>query len=639
MNKFGEIKIEKNIPTGEVEDTIEGNKKKKSVRKYPHIGADEINNWRDKYDRNAFFGALGKSVVRLQDKLADVQKWYNNNGDKNLGNNFKNDDPENTSRRKFLKTSLAGLVGVGMVTSGLDSVAEWIDKQHNKEIALSWQDLSLEEKKQVVNVVKRYDAVISIEEVPNGNSQAQQIVFTFAEGGEGIEELSEEEQLTKIDELSQEKISTTDYKIFEKLFVEQYLKDGSIDINLKVKSGVQEAWDKKYDKGGVLHKGLLESLDRMKPWYKEIKEIFKNTSQAEGVDIPEELIYLAIPESHCKTRDKSSASAGGYYQLMKLIARDKNLVIENGIDERFDILENARAASEYLAELYKEFKTEQNTEEDTWRLTLARYNGVYSRRFKNYVKDADYLKNYKTFLEFRESKLNKYLEVVFSQGYFEGYRVKKGESLESIADKYELNLEELRMLNHPAKKFVKTGTKINIPVFRNKFEYKVQQGDNLWHIAKMYGVTREAIMSHPNNIGKIDELYQIKRGTILTIEIDDQDKSKLKQSLETIFKVDLHSALENLNYPEKFYAILNALERRNLLFKDADDTVKMEKIKGAGRTLKEISIEKGIAAKSLGVVNPHILKSNVVIPDGVMVYISPKIIVTKHHRTKRIIGE
>jgi LysM repeat protein len=653
MVNFGEMKIDKDVPRNGVENGMKGDENKGSLREYSHIGTDEINTWGGSSDdfsgevrdeqtvelegldkgRNKFneiANRLRGQVELGANKLVQVWEWFTAWQDKNNSEKLKKGDL-NKSRRNALKLGLVVAASMAVEVSGLKDVVAWIDKQLDEELSSSWENLSSGEREGVIGVIKKYDVTdIEIDGLTG------EIVFIFSDGLDDNEmPMSSEDLKGKLEVLMREKIETTDYKMFEKIFTEQYLRSGRIDINLNVKREVQANWEEKYSKGGLQHKGLMESLDRMKPWYKEIKQVFENVAQKKGVSIPLELIYLAVPESHCKIRDKSSASAGGYYQLMRLISGDKGLVMKNGIDERFDILENARVAAEYLVDLYEEFETDQNTEEDTWRLVLARYNGVYSRSFKNYIKGSDYLKNYRNFLEFRELRLNDYLNnEVFAQGYFENYKVKKGESLESISNKYKLNLAELQRLNYPAKAFVAPGQKLKIPVFREKFEYKVRGGDSLWSIAKMYGVTRESIENHSDNVGRVGESHSIKEGATLTVEISDENGDKLRQSLETIFKVDLHSALENLNYPEKFYAILNVIKKEGLLFNDTDDTVVMEKIKGGEKSLVQISKEHDIALKSLKVVNPHILKSDIKIPDDVSVYISPKVIVKKHRRNK-----
>jgi hypothetical protein len=65
----------------------------------------------------------------------------------------------------------------------------------------------------------------------------------------------------------------------------------------------------------------------------------------------------------------------------------------------------------------------------------------------------------------------------------------------------------------------------------------------------------------------------------------------------------------------------------------------MKAVSGGEKTLKQISEEHNIALKSLKAVNPHILHSDVDIPSSISVYISPKIIVKKHRRNKKIIQQ
>ncbi len=78
----------------------------------------------------------------------------------------------------------------------------------------------------------------------------------------------------------------------------------------------------------------------------------------------------------------------------------------------------------------------------------------------------------------------------------ENYTVKRGETLSSIADKFKLNLSELRDLNNLRSKSINVGQTLKIPAENFKPDvYVVKSGDNLTQIADRYGLDLAALAS------------------------------------------------------------------------------------------------------------------------------------------------
>ncbi len=75
------------------------------------------------------------------------------------------------------------------------------------------------------------------------------------------------------------------------------------------------------------------------------------------------------------------------------------------------------------------------------------------------------------------------------------YTVVKGDSLWSIAKKYNTSVEELKKANNLSTNLLKIGQKINIP---NTNEYLVQKGDSLWKIANKYDTSVDKLKSINN---------------------------------------------------------------------------------------------------------------------------------------------
>jgi hypothetical protein len=82
---------------------------------------------------------------------------------------------------------------------------------------------------------------------------------------------------------------------------------------------------------------------------------------------------------------------------------------------------------------------------------------------------------------------------------------------------------------------------------KKKGEYSVKKGDTLFGIAKKFGISVNKIKTENNLTGDVIKLGQ-----------------KLKITGKNFDINDLGDSLENLNYPEKFYAILEVIEEQNL---------------------------------------------------------------------------
>ena len=106
----------------------------------------------------------------------------------------------------------------------------------------------------------------------------------------------------------------------------------------------------------------------MKTWLKRLgrwRHVLEKVLAEEGA--PNDLIYLAMIESGFKPRVKSPASAAGMWQFMAGTAVEMGLTINEYVDERFDPIKAARAASAYMKKQYARY--------NSWPLAMAAYNG------------------------------------------------------------------------------------------------------------------------------------------------------------------------------------------------------------------------------------------------------------------------
>lgn len=94
------------------------------------------------------------------------------------------------------------------------------------------------------------------------------------------------------------------------------------------------------------------------------------------------------------------------------------------------------------------------------------------------------------------------------------YTVKSGDSLYSIAQKYGTTVDELKSFNNLTSNLLSIGQILKIPTntSNNYTEYIVKKGDNLYSIAKKYGVTQSDLMKYNNltsNLLSIGQLLKI----------------------------------------------------------------------------------------------------------------------------------
>jgi len=86
----------------------------------------------------------------------------------------------------------------------------------------------------------------------------------------------------------------------------------------------------------------------------------------------------------------------------------------------------------------------------------------------------------------------KYFTSVVPSNDYEDYVVKKGDSLYSLASRYDTTVDNLMSINNLGTDYLNIGQIIKVPKLRNEI-YIVKKGDSLYSIAKMFETTVEEI--------------------------------------------------------------------------------------------------------------------------------------------------
>lgn len=141
-----------------------------------------------------------------------------------------------------------------------------------------------------------------------------------------------------------------------------YLFDYPIDL---LRDDIRERFEREFF-WFLDRKGFLHHLIKL---YMKCQKLMEEEIRKQGGH--PDLIFLLVAESHLNPRALSSAGASGLWQFMRDTAKEEGLIINEVIDERYDIIRSTRVALTHLKKLYSEL--------NDWYLAASAYNAGIKR--------------------------------------------------------------------------------------------------------------------------------------------------------------------------------------------------------------------------------------------------------------------
>lgn len=111
------------------------------------------------------------------------------------------------------------------------------------------------------------------------------------------------------------------------------------------------------------HSATILAIKRANRWFPIIEPILKQNN------IPDDFKYLAVVESNLENV-VSPAGATGFWQFIKSAASQYGLVVNDEVDERYDVVKSTEAACKYLKTAYAIF--------GNWTMSASSYNAGMS---------------------------------------------------------------------------------------------------------------------------------------------------------------------------------------------------------------------------------------------------------------------
>lgn len=318
--------------------------------------------------------------------------------------------------------------------------------------------------------------------------------------------------------------------------IESRVENMSFFISVEMNSTV-----KKYIKGYFVNPAEAQNLLTRSYMYFPVVE-----DQLRANNLPDDLKYLTVIESHLLEEARSPAQAAGLWQMVSLTAKHYGLRVDNEVDERLNVYTSSAAAINYIQDLYRRF--------GDWSLALYAYN-CGPTHLQNVINETG-TKDPKVLLNYLPKETEIYLDKLLAAKYFFshygdhdivfnppspkeyvtstlhiGYN---STSFEEISSSFGVDLADLERLN----KHVKNpkdfnNTTIVMPYYRGKnaffelVQHTLPAGQSLAEIASFLNISSSYLTLWNNK--------NIQNGQMLSLFVP----SDLKDKFLSMFRVSV----------------------------------------------------------------------------------------------------
>lgn len=191
----------------------------------------------------------------------------------------------------------------------------------------------------------------------------------------------------------------------------------------------RERLDRELSVNAYWHSSTLMNLKLAAKYFPTIERILAE----EGV--PDDFKYLAVAESGLRNV-VSSASAKGFWQFMKLSAKEYELEVNDEVDERYHLEKSTRAAAKYIKRLKSRF--------GTWTDAAASYNigpTSYSRILKNQGEENYFNLNLTSETSRYVFRILAIKEIMNNPDVY-GFYVEHGDKYQPLPEYYEVKVDK-----------------------------------------------------------------------------------------------------------------------------------------------------------------------------------------------------
>jgi len=122
---------------------------------------------------------------------------------------------------------------------------------------------------------------------------------------------------------------------------------------------VRERLEREFISNTYWHSATFLNMKRAGRWFPLIEQILRKQR------IPDDFKYLAVIESNLDNV-VSPSKAVGFWQFLEKTAKEYNLIVNENVDERYDVEKSTLAATKYLKKAKRVF--------GTWTMAAASYN-------------------------------------------------------------------------------------------------------------------------------------------------------------------------------------------------------------------------------------------------------------------------